>query len=88
MRKTEQELKAEAQSYHEAYSVEGAGSPEYQTCVRRFGRMLTASQVEDILSAHSISIEELVNDEHDPILPEGGKPQTLDAALLYAWLGY
>lgn len=64
-------------------------SPEYTLTVSRWGRMLTPAQVEDILSAHGFSVEDLLDDSGDPIT--GGAtslPEQLDAAMLYAWLGY
>jgi hypothetical protein len=79
----------EADSYHELYMREGAGSPEYQRTIRHHGRMLSSNAVHNILAAHSFSVDDLLNDEHDNIT--GGAailPWRLDAALLYAWLGY
>lgn len=79
----------EADTYHEAYMRPGAGSPEYQGTVARFGRMLTEDRVCDILAAHGFSIADLINDGNDPVVPEPGVlPTLVDAAALYAWLGY
>lgn len=77
----------EANSYHEAYTREGAGSPEYQNTVARWGRMLTWTRVESILAAHSFSVADFVSDDNDPVLSDP-LPELVDAAALYAWLGY
>ena len=77
---------AEGDQYDELYWER---SPEYTNTVSRWGRMLTPAQVEDILAAHSFSVDDLLNDSGDPIT--GGAtslPERLDAAMLYAWLGY
>ena len=78
--------RAEAERYHELY---WGRSPEYSQTVSVWGRDLTPSRVESILAAHSFSVSDLLDDVHDPIL--GGAtelPETVDAAMLYAWLGY
>ncbi|UDL16308.1 hypothetical protein SEA_ZOOMAN_337 [Microbacterium phage Zooman] len=75
----------EGDSYDESYM---AHSPEYRSTVSRWGRMLTPAQVEDILTAHSFSVADLIEDTHDPIVLFGSLPERLDAAMLYAWLGY
>lgn len=76
----------EEASYHESF---WGRSAEYTLTVTRYGRKLTPERVESILAAHSFTVADLVEDTHDPIL--GGAtelPERLDAAMLYAWLGY
>lgn len=64
-------------------------SPEYTNTVSRWGRMLTPAQVENILSAHSFSVDDLLTDDGDNITGDATElPNPLDAAMLYAWLGY
>lgn len=76
----------EGDSYDELYSER---SPEYIQITERWGRMLTPGRVIMILAAHGFAASELIEDTHDPILNGATElPDLLDAALLYAWLGY
>lgn len=75
----------EGNEYHALYLEH---SPEYARTVSRWGRMLTPTQVEDVLSAHSFSVADLLGDSDDPIVAGDALPEHLDAAMLYAWLGY
>ena len=79
----------EGNYHHDLFSDPENGSPEYQRTLARWGRWLSPTQVEDILRAHSFTVDEMLGDLYDPIL--GGAealPERLDAGNLYAWLGY
>lgn len=76
---------SEALRLHKLYSEH---SPAYQATVDQFGRYLFPAQVRGILAAHGFSDRELLDDESDNIASGESLPETLDAALLYAWLGY
>lgn len=76
----------EADRYHEMY---WGRSPEYSQTVSVWGRNLTPVRVESILLAHGLGVDDLLGDTYDPILAGATElPETVDAALLYAWLGY
>ena len=79
-------MASEAGNYHKSFMRH---SPEYRRTVAYWGRMLTPERVQDILNAHGFSVDDLLYDSGDPIT--GGAtslPERLDAAMLYAWLGY
>lgn len=81
-----QDTMDEAERYHEMY---WGVSPEYSQTVSVWGRKLTPIRVESILVAHGFSAEDLLRDTHDPILAGATElPESVDAAMLYAWLGY
>lgn len=79
------ETKTEGNHYHRMYSQ---ASEYYQSVVSRWGRYLTPKRVEAILDAHGFTSKELLEDSHDNIVSGDTLPERLDAALLFAWLGY
>jgi hypothetical protein len=76
---------AESEYYDRLYREH---SPYYNQILATTGRMLTPAQVEEVLDAHSIPLDELLADHVDNILGGQGLPERLDAAMLLAWLGY
>ena len=78
-------MSKEGNEYHKLYI---GRSPEYTRTVSRHGRKLVPSVVESILEAHGFTPRDLLDDESDNIVEGTELPDTLDAALLYAWLGY
>jgi hypothetical protein len=85
MEQTQDPNAAEREYYHRLYEEH---SPEYRRILATTGRMLTPAQVQDILDAHSIPLDELLADHVDNILGGQGLPERLDACMLLAWLGY
>jgi len=78
----------QAQQYHRLYADVEHGSPEYKNVIRAFGRNLSRRVVTRILDAHGFTVADLLTDSGDPIVSGDELPETLDAALLFAWLGY
>lgn len=78
-------MSTEALHYHKMYKEH---SPEYNATLNRFGRHLYPAQVQGILAAHGFTARDLLDDESDNIASGDRLPDTLDAALLFAWLGY
>lgn len=76
---------AQADGYDEMYWER---SPEYTSLVTRVGRMLPTWRVEKILDAHGFTVSELIDGLGDKIIDGDTLPEYLDAAMLYAWLGY
>ena len=76
---------SQATQYHKLYKE---WSPEYRATLDRFGRHLYPAQVRAILEAHGFTERDLLDDESDNIASGENLPETLDAAMLYAWLGY